>query len=67
MNMIPFVVMFSGMAYNFEKDILDKMKNFPGDSRMLMMLRMMSYHGDIELVNNTIMEACKRLEHRGYS
>lgn len=67
MNMVPFVMMFSWMAYNFEKDILDKVKSFPWQSRMLMMLRMMSYKSDIDLVNNTIMEACSRLETRGYS
>lgn len=62
MNMIPFVAVFSGMAYNFEKDILDKIKNFPGESRMIMILRMMSYAWDIDLLNNTIMEACKNLQ-----
>jgi len=67
MNMVPFVMMFSGMAYNFEKDVLDKVKNFPADSRMLMMLRMMSYKWDVDLVNDTIMEVCSRLEHRWYA
>jgi hypothetical protein len=43
MNMIPFVMMYSGMAYNFEKDLLDKAKNFPHDSRMLLMMRFLSY------------------------
>jgi hypothetical protein len=62
MNMVPFVMVFSGMAYNFEKDILDKVKNFPGESRMLMILRMMSYKPDMDLLNATIMEICKNLE-----
>jgi len=62
MNMIPFVMTFSWMAYNFEKDILDKVKNFPWESRMLMMLRMMSYKPDMDLLNNTIMEICKNLQ-----
>ncbi len=62
MNMVPFVMVFSGMAYNFEKDILDKIKGFPSESRMLMMLRMMSYKPDMDLLNATIMEICKNLE-----
>lgn len=61
MNMIPFVTVVSWMAYKFEKDILDKIKNFPADSRMIMMLRMMSYSGDIDLLNDTIMELAVRL------
>jgi len=28
MNIIPFVMMFSGMAYHFEKDLVDKIKGF---------------------------------------
>ena len=67
MNMIPFVMVFSGMAYNYEKNLLDKVKRFPGESRMLMMLRMMSYRADIDLLNDTIMKICTRLETRGHS
>lgn len=64
MNMIPFVMMFSGMAYHFEKDLLDKIKNFSAESRMIMMTRFMSYPGDIDLVNNVIVEISKRLDNQ---
>jgi len=64
MNMIPFVMMYSGMAYNFEKDILDKAKNFPSQSRMLMMMRFMSYSWDIDIVNQTIKRISERLEEK---
>ena len=62
MNKIPFLMMFSGMAYNFENDMLDKLKNYPNQSRMLFMLRFISYKNDIALLNETILEICKKLE-----
>lgn len=62
MNKVPFVMMFSGMAYEFEKDMTDHLKNFPGNSRMLPMLRFISYQKDIALVNDTILEITKRLD-----
>jgi len=65
MNKIPFVMMFSGMAYEFEKDMTDILKNFPVNSRMLPMLRFISYQNDIDLVNKTIVEICKSLEKKG--
>ena len=64
MNMIPFVMMFSGMAYHFEKDLVDKIKNLPSESKLLMMVRFMSYTGDIDLVNDTIVEICRNLERK---
>jgi hypothetical protein len=65
MNKIPFVMMFSGMAYEFEQDLTDVLKNFPANSRMLPMLRFISYQRDIDLVNDTIMEISKNLEKKG--
>ena len=65
MNKIPFVMMFSGMAYEFEQDLTDVLKNFPNNSRLLPMLRFISYQRDIDLVNDTIIEICKNLEKRG--
>ena len=62
MNMIPFVMSFSGMAYRFEKNLLDKLKNFTANSRMLMMTRLMSYSWDLDLLNKTILEVSKNLE-----
>jgi hypothetical protein len=50
------------MAYKFEKDMVDKVKNGAGDSRLLMMKSFISYPEDIDLVNETIMEACKILD-----
>ncbi len=64
MNMIPFVMMYSGMAYNFEKDLLDKAKNFPWQSRMLLMMRFLSYSWDIDIINQTILRISERLSEK---
>gem|GEM_PF-6303939 len=60
MNKVPFVMAFSGISYNFEQSELDQLKNFPAKSMMLPVLRFLSYTKDINLMNETILEACKR-------
>ena len=62
MNKIPFIAAFSGVAYNFEEKTTDQLKNFPGGTRLLMMLRFFSYHRDLDLLNNTILAVCKTLQ-----
>ncbi len=64
MNKIPFMAAYSGVAYNFEEKITDQLKNFPGGTRILMMLRMFSYHKDLDLLNNTILQISKSLQER---
>lgn len=60
MNKVPFVMAFSWISYNFEQNELDKLKNFPANSRMVPILRFLSYSNDIDLINETILEVCKR-------
>jgi len=60
MNMVPFVMSFSGMAYTFEQNTLDQLKNFPAQSRMIPMLRFMSLNKDMHLLNDTILRICER-------
>lgn len=65
MNMIPFVMIFSGMAYRFEHNLLDKIKNFISEARMVPMTRFMSYEPDLDLMNETIVEVSKKLSQKG--
>ncbi len=58
--MVPFVMSFSGMAYSFEQNTLDQLKNFPAQSRMIPMLRFMSLNKDMHLLNDTILRICER-------
>ncbi|MDD2907198.1 MAG: hypothetical protein PHH98_01020 [Candidatus Gracilibacteria bacterium] len=60
MNKIPFIISFSGISYNFEQNELDQFKNFPASSRMVPVLRFLSYSNDTDLINETILEVCKR-------
>lgn len=60
MNKVPFVMAFSGISYNFEQSELDQLKNFPAKSMMLPVLRFLSLSKDIDLMNQTILEVCKR-------
>ena len=60
MNKVPFIMSFSGVSYNFEQNELDQLKNFPAKSMMLPVLRFLSYTKDINLMNETILEVCKR-------
>lgn len=60
MNKIPFIIAFSWIWYNFEQSELDQLKNFPAKSMMLPILRFLSYSKDIDLINNTILEVCRR-------
>lgn len=65
MNKIPFLAAFSGVAYNFEEKTTDQLKNFPGGTRLLMMLRFFSFHKDLDLLNKTILGISHTLERRG--
>jgi hypothetical protein len=60
MNKVPFIMAFSGISYNFEQSELDQLKNFPAKSMMLPVLRFLSLSKDIDLMNQTILEVCKR-------
>jgi len=64
MNKIPFVAAFSGVAYNFEEKVTDQLKNFPGGTRLLMMLRFFSHTSQLNLLNDTILAVCNKLEAR---
>ena len=61
MNKIPFLMMFSWVAYGFEQKTIDTLKNFPCESKMLPMLRFIWQLSDIDLVNETIVALSKRL------
>lgn len=60
MNKVPFIMAFSWISYNFEQSELDQLKNFPAKSMMLPVLRFLSYTKDINLMNETILESCRR-------
>ncbi len=65
MNKIPFIAAFSWVAYNFEEKITDQLKNFPWGTRLLMMLRFFSHTSQLDLLNQTILAICHKLEARG--
>jgi len=65
MNKIPFIAAFSGVAYNFEEKTTDQLKNFPGGTRLLMMLRFFSHTSQLDLLNKTILAVCNTLEQKG--
>ena len=67
MNKVPFIMAFSGIAYDFEEKTTDQLKNFTGKSRALMQLRFLSYHKDIDVMNNATLVVCKKLQATGKS
>jgi len=64
MNKAPFVMAFSGIAYDFEESVTDDLKNFPAKTRLLMMLRFFSHHKDLNVLNNAIMRVCDILQEK---
>ncbi|PID87653.1 hypothetical protein CSB07_00175 [Candidatus Gracilibacteria bacterium] len=61
MSKIPFLMMFSGIAYGFERSMTDKIKNMCSKSMLIPITRFMSFKSDIDLANDTILELSKRL------
>ena len=61
MNKVPFVMLFSWVAYGFEQKTIDDLKNFPVQWKMLPLLRFISETSDIDLVNQTIVALSKRI------
>lgn len=62
MNKMPFVMAFSGVAYQFEEKTTDQLKWFPKGSRVLMMLRFFSLHSDLDILNEAILRVCRILQ-----
>jgi hypothetical protein len=48
------------MANKFEMSELDALKNFPMNSMLLPILRFLSFSSDISILNDTILEVCRR-------
>ncbi len=61
MNIMPFVMAFSGIGYLMDQDILDAAKNLPDSSKLLSLMRMLSLKSDMDLVNDTILELSKKI------
>ncbi len=61
MSKIPFLMMFSWIAYGFERSMTDKIKNMCSKSMLIPITRFMSFKSDIDLANDTILELSKRL------
>lgn len=61
MNKLPFVMLFSWIAYNFTETMADKFKGNMGKGRLIPTARFISLTSDIELYNNTVLELSKRL------
>ncbi len=59
MTMWPFVAAFSWMAYNVDESILDMFKNFPAKWMPIMLPSLMSKRGDLDMLNETILEVAK--------
>ena len=59
---LPFVMMMSGIAYDFDSDIQQNIRKPLWDGVPMMSLWNMSTKGWIDLYNNTVVEISKRLE-----
>ncbi len=65
MTKIPFVMAFSGIAYDFDSlKISDALKGFQGQGLLIPLTRFMSYTSDLNILNDTILELSKRIEAR---
>ncbi len=62
MNKLPFVMLFSWIAYNFNQKMADEFKNSMSEWRIIPAARFISLTSDIDLFNQTVLELSKRFK-----
>lgn len=60
MNKLPFIMLFSWIAYNFNQKMADEFKNSMNDWRNIPAARFISLTSDIDLFNQTVLELSSR-------
>jgi hypothetical protein len=64
MNKIPFVMLFSGVAYSMEEASRDIVRKMPLGGKVLPITSFMRFQSGMDLMNKTILELSQRIEEK---
>lgn len=62
MNEVPFVMLFSWVAYWYEQDELDKWKSLIAEWEIMAITQFLWHTSDMELFNNTVLQVCSIIQ-----
>lgn len=62
MNQVPFMLLFSWVAYSMEEASRDLLRKMPGGGRILPITSFMRFQSSMDLINNVILKLCYRIE-----